>query len=1196
MHFLRRFFALSAIVCITFMLMSCPPRPLRLLSIDPNLSDYRVTGDEAIVATFDQPVDSGTVSPASFFVTEGEDAAAPHVAGSLAVSANRITFDPYLKLKFGVRHRVRITQDVKGEAGEPFDGFFPQTTYGNTAVPAPGDIVVVTLPDDLDDHEIGSSFELLGYDPLLPAIYNPEVPETCPGISATEAWKFTTGRPDVLVAVIDNGLGNYASSDLQRSLFINRGELPLPRNAQGDSVCDLGPCDDPYDWNGDGRFNVFDYAGAGYAIDPSGTLLPFTDVNGNGRRDVGDLIELYPDEADGYAADPDAPDDLNDFADDISGYDFMRKVPSALGMDDFPEGTHGEGRSKEVAAEGDNGSGTPGVCPDCTVLAMRITYALIEEGELVAQAIRYALGLGADVIVAALGALTGTSEEVLAIEEANALGVPIITGPGDESSFHHSYPSVMNHVFTVKGNYGYFIESYCTGYGGQIHTSAVGNCGSTASGRAAGATALVVARARELGYCAASDPGNPECTRPDLGSNEVKQILCETADKSSSADACFGLLTSAPCKLDTWDMHQGYGRINLFKAMVRLEQWPPPPAVEILEPGWFQYFDPEADSTATIAGTASTREPVDAILCEYAPGIEPDEIDFSPFACSLDGEDFSGDLDLYEVMASIGGAGGPPEDPEARSFTVRVSATAAGARGEDRRVFAVHIDPDLMEGFPFSLADLDGDGLEEVLPGASNAPSIESSPALADLDGDGADELILATSNSFLHVLSYDAGLGRVSELPGYPIPIRRLPEQNDGIAGAPAVGDIDLDGSPDIVIATLSGYAFAFRGIDGAPLAVADGLIGQSDTPPNDSPESWGAGNHFLSSPVLADLDGDGDLDIVVGCSDQKVYAFSGASIAAGAPERLAGWPVLTADPADCDTLANSVLGTVAAVDVTGDGTAEIIAGTSETCHEPMDAAGRLYAIHPDGNLHPGGPYVQGFPVGIDPNFLGIEIPLPPLTTGIPGAPVAAGCGDEVVIGTSTFLGPITYVRVDTTTGEVTQDKLLTILLYGAGASGAFGTDASGETIYAVGTATVGLAEAHGLAQIEHRTITAKVEGALFATIYENDDFMLMTNPLFVDVDGDGTPELLTVSGGHLIHAFIDPATEVEGWPKFTYGWHMASPAVGDIDGDGLVEVIAPVREGRIFAWRTAGPVGGNHPWPTYHHDNYRTGFLDGS
>ena len=32
-----------------------------------------------------------------------------------------------------------------------------------------------------------------------------------------------------------------------------------------------------------------------------------------------------------------------------------------------------------------------------------------------------------------------------------------------------------------------------------------------------------------------------------------------------------GFLTDASCKVDTWDRHQGYGRLNLFQALHRLE-------------------------------------------------------------------------------------------------------------------------------------------------------------------------------------------------------------------------------------------------------------------------------------------------------------------------------------------------------------------------------------------------------------------------------------------------------------------------------------------------------------------------------------------------------------------------------------------------------------------------------------------------
>ncbi|NIO07977.1 MAG: hypothetical protein GTO40_08235 [Deltaproteobacteria bacterium] len=101
--------------------------------------------------------------------------------------------------------------------------------------------------------------------------------------------------------------------------------------------------------------------------------------------------------------------------------------------------------------------------------------------------------------------------------------------------------------------------------------------------------------------------------------------------------------------------------------------------------------------------------------------------------------------------------------------------------------------------------------------------------------------------------------------------------------------------------------------------------------------------------------------------------------------------------------------------------------------------------------------------------------------------------------------------------------------------------------------------------------------------------------NPAIADIDGDGLPEIIAGSGGYLVRAMDHLAQEPVGWPKFTGHWLAASPAVGDTDGDGLLEVVICSREGKLFVWDTPGPVRvGNRPsvqWQTFHHDQWNTG-----
>ncbi len=1174
------------------------------ITLCPNLSRYRTLADTVVELVLGKPIDTQHLHPRTVYLTEGIDPDGRRIESEIEVQQDKITVKPLEPLRFGVPYKVWISSPLTGLNGEVLTPRFPAVTYGATNVPAPGDIFVVNIPNDLSDMEIGQAFPLLGYIPPLldkSEQTDPAIPEHIPGISATEAWKLSTGRPDVLVVILDNGLSSYATEDLSQRLFLNRSELPLPRDMNGQSVCERDPsaCKDPYDFNRDGRFNCTDYQDAGYALAPHGSLMRIEDSNANERIDPGDLIEQFQDGIDGYPADPDAPQDTGGLVDDISGYDFLRDVPVALGMPAFPEGTHGEGRALEVAGEADNGSGVPGVCPNCTVMVCRITYGLIQEGELLSHALRYAVDKGAQVIVAALGSLSGTASELAALRYADAAGVPVIVGMSDESSFHHSAPSMFDHVIAVKCNYSFFVESFCTGYGGQVHLATAGECGSTACGIAGGAAGLLISRARDLGYCRKSHPAEPACVYDDLSANEVKQILTATAEKPSDPRSCFGILTDAPCKIDTWDRHQGYGRINLFRALQYLEAHAaPPPAVQITSPGWFALLRPELSGTALLGGTISSRVPIDRMIAAWAPGIEPDEADFRSLMVSQPAHGrFSTTLPLEEIARSLGGLTATPRELEGKSFTVRVQAFSGDVKGEDRRVFTVHRDPSWVEGFPIALIDKDGDGLEEVSLEGENAPSIEASPALADLDGDGKDEIVVATSNGQIHVLSYEPDVHQPIEVPGYPIRLRRSASINDGIAAAPAVGDIDRDGYLDIVVATLGGCVYAFRGMDGAPIGGPLGRILCADVPANDTSESYGAGNSFFASPVLTDLNNDGYLDVVAGGADHKVYAVDGALSASGRADHMPGWPVDVSDPDHCSRIAVSILGTPVAADLTGDGRPEIIVGTSEVCARPKPASGRLYALHPEGNLHPNGAFVPGFPVAIDPNPLGVSIPLPPLTTGIPGSPVAARVGDEVVISCGTFLGPIACVYVHTATGAVRTENLSTLLDFSAAASAAFSRTNDGELLFALPMVTIGPTAGHGLVRFINHVLLFRPERSRFPVkIVDLEDYAFLANPSFVDVDGDGSQEVVIGSGGYFIHAYTFQGAEPEGWPKFTYGWHMASPAFGDIDGDGSLEMVAPVREGRIFAWNTTAPLCANHMWQTFHHDNMRTGFLETS
>lgn len=89
----------------------------------------------------------------------------------------------------------------------------------------------------------------------------------------------------------------------------------------------------------------------------------------------------------------------------------------------------------------------------------------------------------------------------------------------------------------------------------------------------------------------------------------------------------------------------------------------------------------------------------------------------------------------------------------------------------------------------------------------------------------------------------------------GFPQPVYAT-----WVDGATAMGDMDGDSLPDIIGGTNQGKMYGFTGsgilANGFPL----------------DPEATTL-NAFETSPTIADIDGDGDNELIAGCNDRKVY-----------------------------------------------------------------------------------------------------------------------------------------------------------------------------------------------------------------------------------------------------------------------------------------------------------------------------------
>ncbi len=281
------------------------------------------------------------------------------------------------------------------------------------------------------------------------------------GMSVDLAWQVTTGRPDVVIAVLDSGiewLNAGAMADLAKKVFLNRRELPLPQDASGKTKPEASPGalnPDPYDLDDDGALTAADYA-----IDPR-----VGDRNANGLVDPEDLILAFSDGTDA---------DANGYVDDIAGWDFLDDDNDPL--DDVTYG-HGTGEARDSTAEANNG-GDLGTCPNCMVLPIRVGDSFVADGNAFGQGVVFAVDSGVHVIQEALGTVNNPSFAREAIVYAVDHHVPVIASAADEESFHHNFPAanpytiVVNSVTKfgdlagiVMSPHSYLYLNGCTNYG-----------------------------------------------------------------------------------------------------------------------------------------------------------------------------------------------------------------------------------------------------------------------------------------------------------------------------------------------------------------------------------------------------------------------------------------------------------------------------------------------------------------------------------------------------------------------------------------------------------------------------------------------------------------------------------------------------------------------------------------------------------
>jgi len=190
-----------------------------------------------------------------------------------------------------------------------------------------------------------------------------------------------------------------------------------------------------------------------------------------------------------------------------------------------------------------------------------------------------------------------------------------------------------------------------------------------------------------------------------------------------------------------------------------------------------------------------------------------------------------------------------------------------------------------------ALADMDEDGVVELIVCSPNdsiycingdgrrvagwpisvidaGTNVTASPAVGDVDGDGHLEVAIQNSAGRVFLLNRSGAM-----MSGWP---KWVPSNTSTIAPSPALADLDGDGKLEIVIAGLDSKCYVFRhtgtSYPGWPQTYTESTVNKGTE----------------SSPVVGDIDGDGSLDIVLGCEDGQLHAWKSNG------ERIAGFPIL--------------------------------------------------------------------------------------------------------------------------------------------------------------------------------------------------------------------------------------------------------------------------------------------------------------
>jgi hypothetical protein len=333
--------------------------------------------------------------------------------------------------------------------------------------------------------------------------------------------------------------------------------------------------------------------------------------------------------------------------------------------------------------------------------------------------------------------------------------------------------------------------------------------------------------------------------------------------------------------------------------------------------------------------------------------------------------------------------------------------------------------------------------------------------------------------------------------------------------------------------------------------------------------------GGEVSSTPTVGDLDGDGMLEVVFASWDGKLYV---ASADGTFPP---GWPVdMGAGTGRTPSLA----------DVDGDGKQEIF----------MGALFKLLGIRYDGEALPGWPFVGPSFTTVALDDLEGDGTVEAVAMGRNGHAYVFRTSGDLLPGWPYYFGhPGIRSNRGPAVGDVDGDGVreIAIPLSSDPSLYLFDLDATVRPGFPISLTASGLKQGVSMADLDRNGVQELIfqdRTGVYVLDGQGDSLpgwplppvFGSVFPAIGDVDKDGRLEMVyaTRGGDAEVYVIRDDGSIADGWPVVVPAFSFVpQPTLGDIDGDGGVDIVAGgltasfAASGRIYAWHADGtPVSG--------------------